>query len=824
MLAPLIVRRKTNYTTNLIGFLLKDDHYLPITKKQNAMLAIEMISSEIRNYIRENTIVDHDIKSLSHDLKKGKKIKYTVNDRFINSKIQEFNQKVQLVIDLTNKIVSDQQSKITEERMALQNVYRNNQNLSESIKFTIGGSVQEKLTKYLLQESNLHNKKLRKIDRLLVTYLLRATVKTSPLADLVVSEVTGLDNLQNELLCNITINHSFLMELFSKVIDRNEAVLDCTYVLNKTMIKKANKIFVTVPKSSTDQINHSYLINNRQGLSSIVVNKQIEKLFEMVKGEVSYNELIKQAESIYQNTELAQKLVQRLITADFFVRQELFDDSEMDYFEQIIHYIATHKIENWLCLQLQKINEMIHYLEGVQNINTQQMAELEVLLEEIRVNYELKAIPAKNLVYLDYSKGTNFEVDFHPFDPLIECLQYLALMFDSAFRSRIFVSHQLLQNNEKLPEINNNVERSALFRRLGKLLEETNQPAIYTGEYDFSKDEASELINQMNYFVIHLFTQIEQMSDSEATFNVDQLNQEMNFIKVLTEAETLSHTFFFQEVDEQSLVVNHIYKGFTTFISRFTKAYGKQAEYQQYVTQKMKNVITFPYSYGFNANLHQNYFEDNISLPYDFSLKTSYTWENISVEIGANQLLEFKAEGKRVFPNFTGSLVKMACPPIQNIFDILSVNGSVFLDFSDMYLNYQLMNTATQKSIIVCPRVTIVAEEQSIVLARKKLLVETAIFLPYSKELTKLHEKLVSVLNSNGFAHDFYIRIFSNELNLKQANNLKPQYINSDSLLLLKLFKHIIEKDKYITIEETLPSPKVYVEKICEEYVIESTI
>ena len=69
-----------------------------------------------------------------------------------------------------------------------------------------------------------------------------------------------------------------------------------------------------------------------------------------------------------------------------------------------------------------------------------------------------------------------------------------------------------------------------------------------------------------------------------------------------------------------------------------------------------------------------------------------------------------------------------------------------------------------------------------------------------------------------------FISEFSNELNLKQANNLKPQYINSDSLLLLKLFKHIIEKDKYITIEETLPSPKVYVEKICEEYVIESTI
>ncbi|MBF8807625.1 MAG: hypothetical protein IC227_03605 [Enterococcus lacertideformus] len=166
----------------------------------------------------------------------------------------------------------------------------------------------------------------------------------------------------------------------------------------------------------------------------------------------------------------------------------------------------------------------------------------------------------------------------------------------------------------------------------------------------------------------------------------------------------------------------------------------------------------------------------------------------------------------------------MACPPIQNIYDILSVNGSIFLDLSDIFLNQQILENGLEKKLLICPRVKIQSGENNMVITRKKMLIETDFLLENCSDLIQLQVKLFKLLKDHKFPQEFYMRVFPIDMSLSQSNLLKPQYVNINSPLLLKLFKHITENGKYITIEEPMPSLKDYESDVCSEYVLESTI
>ncbi|MBF8807624.1 MAG: hypothetical protein IC227_03600 [Enterococcus lacertideformus] len=552
---------------------------------------IEELAQKIFDYLRTKNTFEKNEKNILRTIKKIKIIKYEGKDVYLINLIKQFNRFVKIYNESENNLSKKFEDKLVAERRTLQQIYRENPDLVSSIKFTIGGSVIEKVDKYLSLNSDEHNKKFRKMDRLLLTYLLRATVKTSPLADLVVTEISGLEGNDGSMLRKITINHSFLMELLDKVVERNEQAVNCVFTINRTMIKTNEEIIVTIPISSRDEQEDSLLINNRQGLASIKRIEIFEKFLDDVGDSKSYLDLLELANLHFLNPHTAKKILTKLISGGFIVRKNILNDASMDFFDKFLDYIKEKNIEPWLQNQFSKVITSIRKIEKEKRIEIADILTLENLLEQIINKYGLKKVPSRNLVYFDYSKSSKFQEDFRSFRPLIECLQFISLALDSAVRSRVVVSESIKNWDGEVQLVDGEESRASLFRMLGKLLEETNQPSIYTGKYNFSIPERSMFINKMNKFILELFSEMKNSSKDEIILSLESLSQRIVFLKEMLPNDILSHTFFFQKIEDNSIVINHIYNGFTTFISRFSKAYGRQKIYQAYVNKTMPGKI-----------------------------------------------------------------------------------------------------------------------------------------------------------------------------------------------------------------------------------------
>ncbi|MFT8759528.1 MAG: lantibiotic dehydratase [Oenococcus oeni] len=823
MIAPMNIYRHTNYPIELV-LPFRNDTILKKFKKLTAnRQLLENQKQEIFDYVSKNELNFDDLRRIMRKIKKNKEVTLAIPDDNFEQLCRQYNdflkkEEVNLK-EYTNLVATIAQK----ERVYLKKVYSNSK-IANSLIFTIGGSVENKLEDYTKKKVTEHTKNLRKLDRLLIEYLTRATLKTSPLADMTRTTIITAKSENKQPLGTITINNFFLIELMNRVIENNEFICNLQYRTNKTTVVQEKQIFATIPATVSLDKNKNYLINNSQGLKKIVFNPKIWSFLEQSKEWSSYQQLVSNFEKKFSlSPQQSEQGIKTLIKNGFLVRKSIIDTSNSNFIKKLEMFLKEKNIEPNLQHTLNEIIDVSNYINKSNELDSVRLLSIKKLLRQIETEYRLTSLPEKNLVYVDFVGGSaRNPIQLNAQSDNFKALQTLSLLFDSAFRSRVEVSEIVKNKFGKSVHMEDAKERSEVFRFLGSELTESNQTEIYSGTYDWNTVEQNKKINEMNEKVQLLFQVIEQNSNEhQLQISTDLLAKLSEPTKNILEKEVLSHSLFVQQDQKDELVVNHLYRGFTSFISRFSKDFSKDDDYKRYVNKYFNNVFEFPYSYGFNANLHQHYLANTIKLPYDSAGDSGIGWEDLSISIDdQTSLLSFKYEGKDVLPLFIGSLIKMLCPPIQNIMDLMCSHGAMYFDLSDIFLHHQLMTQRIQEAHV--PRLYIQNGTNKLVISREKWLLSSESLSKESLSDIEYQQKLFVFFQKQQIPSKFFAKGFNQDASKLKGNSMKPQYINLSSPMLLKTFLHIIQMNEFVSLEEEFP---INADKgtFCEEYIIENT-
>lgn len=820
MISPVNIYRRTTYPVKLVELFRQEW----ISKKYTQILRqkseLESCKATIFKYISEKQLRFKQLRTLTKSLKRNEEITVLVPDAELNELCKRYN-KIQIFLK-DSLLLFDNRIKELEikEREDLQKKYTNTR-LSKSLDFTIGDSVQRKLKDYVDSTVASHNKNLRKLDRLLIEYLTRATLKTSPLADLTRTTITG-DKSNQSKFQKVTINNYFLLELLSRVVERNLIRCNLQYRTNKTAVEKKNKMYVTIPENNHDSKSKVYLLNNAQGLKTIKLSNTLKKILESTTKWKNLTEILHLISKITGvNKNEATLLVRKLINNGFLVSKSIVDTTQTNFLSQFHEFLEEKNIERELREDLLLLHKNISEMSSSEDIEDKKLKNVIKKLRVIEEKYSMTHLPDKNLIYVDFGGGNSRNIkDLKEYKNDFEHYQELSLLFDSAFRSRIQVSDEVKKNFGKNPKIKNEVERSKIFRFIGNKLANSKQTDIYAGVYDWNKNEDNSHLNSINRQVISLFKYLKRNSEKHSIYIPEELLEKNKMIlKQLITNEKISHSLFAQEINNNQLVINHLYRGFTSFISRFSKDFPKNMQYQQYVDEQLNNVYEFPYSYGFNANIHKHYLNKTIKLPYDSTDTKGIGWEDLEIQIDdTTGLLGFRYKGEKILPLFIGSLIKMLCPPIQNIIDLMGSHGAMYFDLGDIYFHQRLQDETDE--IIHNPRVNIGNSESSITISREKWLIPTKELV--ENKTIEQQKYFLDYFLKRSLPTTFFVRGFAKNVGDIKGNNAKPQYINLSSPTLVKTFSHIIRQNEYVCVEEEFPKIGKKAE-YCEEYIIENT-
>lgn len=823
MISPMNIYRHTNYSTQLVLPFRNETILKKFKMITTNRQLLENKKQEIFNYVSKNELSFDALRKIMQKVKKNKEVTLASPDDKFDQLCRQYNDLIKKKEVCSNEYTNLVTTITQNERVYLKKIYTNSK-IANSLIFTIGGSVEKKLEEYTKKKVSEHTKNLRKLDRLLIEYLTRATLKTSPLADLTRTTTITTKSKNKQASETVTINNFFLIELMNRVIENNESICNLQYRTNKTTVVQEKQIFATIPATVSLDQNKNYLINNSQGLKKIVFNPKIWSFLEQSKEWSSYQQLVSNFEKESSlNSQQSEQLIKTLIKNGFLVRKSIIDTSNSNFLKKLEMFLKEKNIESDLQHTLNKIIDISNSINKSNELDSVRLLSIKNLLRQIETEYRLTRLPERNLVYVDFVGGSaRIPMQLNEQSDNFKALQILSLLFDSAFRSRVEVSEIVKNKFGKNIHMKDAQERSRVFRFLGSKLTESNQTEIYSGTYDWNTIEPNKEINEMNKEVQLVFQSIEQNSNEhQLQIPTDLLAQLSDPTKNMLDKEVLSHSLFVQQSQKNELVVNHLYRGFTSFVSRFSKDFSQDDDYKKYVNKYFNNVFEFPYSYGFNANLHQHYLTNTVKLPYDSAGDAGIGWEDLSISIDdQTSLLYFKYKGKDVLPLFIGSLIKMLCPPIQNIMDLMCSHGAMYFDLGDIFLHHQLMTKKIQKAHV--PRLYIQNKNNKLVISREKWLLSSEFLSKESLSDIEYQQKLFIFFQEQQIPSKFFVKGFSQDVSKIKGNSMKPQYINLSSPMLLKTFVHIIQMNDFVSLEEEFP---INADKgtFCEEYIIENT-
>lgn len=842
MISPIFLKRKAEYDINIINFLLDDSCQKLYEKVCCLKIQCDKVNNEIVSQL--NKKIDNSSKkcsfrkeliNLKKEILKGKNIS--------NMDINCMSLSLQRCINKYNNLLSEYyieyenlkqkfESEYINQRYKLQNIYTSN-NLKNTIENTISESAFNKLEKYLDVPVCEHNKNLRKLDMFLLKFITRATLKTSPFADLTSTKIllpTLENHTKNRLLYFANVNYAILLQILEKLYLEEDIYKKLEFSINRTLIFRDNKYFITIP--STRESETASVFNNSQKVISIVSNDYINIILKIFGNKkLSYY----QSQELYFKLKkldngIFEKYFLLLIKEKVLVPHTNLDTTNGDLLFQIMNFLEEKNYNNVFVLE--KLKKLLYLTrKGYKKYELIDKKELTTILKELLNYFDITNIRNNNLLYYDaVSLGYNkFNLN-SSFSNLMMKYQFLILIFDPIQRIRLLVADDFCKEygNYIIPQNVN--ETSNVLRFLGSKLNKPEERNIYFGNFPWNKTYKNKILNGYNVLCNNLMEDIDLCSNNdEVIISEKLLNRYFNKIKKITNIDLISHAFFLQK-QNNDYILNHSYKGYSIFYNRFIRYFSTPNIYEKYVDRNFNNnnIADIRYTYGFNANIRKEVTKKSFILPYDDSFKRGVKWTDIYFKVNSkSNILEFfdKKTNEKIRPQFLGSLISGLCPSIHVVFDMLSSHGTIYNDLGEINLRKKISNT-TDINMISIPRIVLQNDESRIIVSRKKWLINCS-------QLTRIIEKnslfeewfaISSYFYKNKIPYRFYAKVFLKELDKQNINIvLKPQFINLSSPLLYKLFKHLFSNNNYLILEEELPIANESSKNVTE-YIVEQTL
>ncbi|MWV45655.1 hypothetical protein GRF59_18745 [Paenibacillus sp. HJL G12] len=704
-----------------------------------------------------------------------------------------------------------------DDREWLQHVYREDSELRDAVMF-MNSAIVPKLEKYLQTPVKQHDRSLRKLDYTLIKFLTRASMKTSPFANLTYSGMGNFNGPEQHGVKRLypRINDSILLQVFDKLCLDPELIIRLEYRLNATCVELEGKYYITVLQNSKGE---RQLYKSRQGLVTLRSNEAFRTLFGKlsVQSALSYDDMRETFTSLGIDESKADDTLLHLIRNGVLERTDVLNEQAGELLGELIRKLERYGLEH-PCLEVLK---SLRHLTGqlTDNFDRNMVERLYEGLEELSAMCGTEAMPRRSMLYIDGIDETvttrSFREQEHRLNRLSQ-YQQLMMCFDTVVKMQFAAGEFFRQHYGSAFVPANSQEASKVLRDMAEVIFSDMEMMKETyGFFNWKKAYMHPRIRQLHETAGQLASFLNHAPDEqEIVIPDDQLNKWLGQIREVLGERLLSHSFFVQE-DGEHMVVNHMYKGFSIYFARFLKYLKDTGQaYPDYLSEcfDRNRVADIRNTFGFNANIRKRTVQREIALPIQSMTESDQflSWLDLGLRYNASTgSAEFfeQENGETIRPQFLGTLVLVAAPAILTTFDVLSSHGTSYFDLGELVIHERMKEAGmNQSDVIHVPRISL--GDHELIVSRAKWLIPSRTLLELHKEKDRFGswQRVLDFVEEHGIPLRFYARAFITDMkDMSEGGERKPQFINLSSPLLFQLFIQQAGKTEYLVIEEEFP-------------------
>lgn len=852
--SPLIMIRKaglpSRYNFDFGSCQLKDN----VVQLSNIEESLEISKNQITDSIESKIQFiedDADIKKLInikraiYNLKpKALKMIEENQELFVKydllDKANKFKEFFSEKIDLDMTINNDYDDTLNNEKDLIYDAFKKYPNILKGVNF-VHPTIVSNITKPdFLAKFKHNNAKTRNMTNTLGKVITRTAYKASPFSTLTSVGVGEWENScelntenNSEYYKSFTVtrfNQAYGFRVFEKVLELPEVRYRIPYTFADTLSIKNGKFYFTSLQDDGGKV-RTKVYKTIDQLVILSAVKSIEGFYSKYKESSNFN--YEDFKNYFYDlgypddeiTKLFDKLVsQAFLTPAIYLRQQ--SDCIIDECLNKIKLVIADEVSD-------KLKEIIEKLEIVRD----ELARFDSLdykgqqdsLGRISKNFRqaasslnLEYIEEKSLLYQDSLIDEEYKIDEQSYEEVLKTFvlfSRFANIFDVLQRFQLKAGKSFHDKfGEKEVEVSTN-EKDVIDTFINEIVGNgqfwTDQFKMDTQHYGIK--DLDELNGLKNNFIKELYTMSKDNSD-EINLSKEIITTYIDGLPTSISGQSQSNSFFFQNLKENKIVLNHLYAGNAIFYLRFLKnleKYMKKEEYQSYLKEIIhnRNIIDIYLGFGFNANLRESITEDAISLPNNKikdidKFRNVYDWKSAKFKYNSKtKKVDMYFNDEKKIVQFLGTLSTRLLPGIPGMLHIMN-SGVVFLkDVGSMVLHQYMSETDGDFEIMKFPRIWF---NDNMVISRKKWFVNSDILRVYSElEDREYLKEIIRFWDKHGLPRKiFAYKFIHDEEDLKDSDNSsnKPQYVDVSSPILVSIFKKLVEGSRYVVLEEVLPN------------------
>ncbi|MEB2300174.1 hypothetical protein LAV72_11140 [Lysinibacillus xylanilyticus] len=671
-------------------------------------------------------------------------------------------------------------------------------------------NIYPKLKSYKETDVQDHKSRARKLDDTLFKVLARASIKTSPFANMtrvglveqtrsIKSNLGKLDlnaNFANE----IKINYTFLNRLiFEFLLQEDDFYLLTNYRTPPLSIENQKNAAIVNFVSTQDERKSAKIFETSEVLKKLKIPTELAAFLKKnsVKRDFDLSDISKALDNKLSNKELI-ALARKYVEIGLLVPTIGFsqcDDNE--FFSEIINIGKKFLKEKNLNRLHNIIDQLIITKEKLHTVNSIEernsiYRELETYLntnDETKnigmcvnhIFYEDGIITDKIPVINLYSQS---DLD------ILSNLQKITLLFDVSVRMRLELGERVSQRG--VNSLNSDFF-TLLFETSKDILSYWSDP-LYIGD-----NIKSIWIKKLDSLKIGFINELQELV-STSDVSVDITNLVNNYVEKIPQQlisrTDLSSSFFIQKNGDQ-LIINNIYDGQEKYKARFMDYFKEylenDANYKLFEQEYYLNQGYYEYTenFGFNGNIKSIYLPRRVTTVGTGRKRFSQIAKNFTEieEFGVTidpvcHFITFfdRATNADIKVLFRGSLIPTAMPGYISTLLQLFSSGRMTFKFSDLACNDS------------GPRLTM----GNVIISRKKesLSKYRDLFLADDVDGPEYHRKINEYFWKNNLATKFFV-VAKRDFSDKQFKfvDFKPFYVDVANPISLRIFvKEIVKK------------------------------
>jgi hypothetical protein len=710
----------------------------------------------------------------------------------------------------------------------------------------------EKVKKYIETPIEEQNARLRKVEYTLSTVLTRTGAKTSPFSSFTLVGFGEWDAEGKQSLASVKsyrshlrINHTFVLRLFDGLLKRPDIRPLLRYRVNRSSIV-SNGQFRMMRRTDNPK-RRPRVFRTSEAHVALHYSPSIQTVVETVRSapgaNLSFESLVQALESFGKREEI-EKFLMQLIDLQILEPVVEIPDQSPDLIREVLGWLAKWPVEiaGLIADRLHQVQELISKFETATVEDRMGLLNrLTALFEEMyaAVGLEPDGTRFAMLLYEDAMIPEPTRLPAAEWQGMVQDLarlQDLAPLFDVKYRLQSKLA-QLFRDQygedgvcprtsdliQPLVMVNQDFFRAMVPEELHADLELANDV------------ENIRILNELKVEFGRMITE-KLLDGEEVVLTAEDVDAFASRIPESVKRRPMAHDFFVQwakTADGQSLLVlNQAYHGFLTFFSRFLE-YAEGEEVQKlraYLNSLLEGAGAFAEIsgvYGFNANLREPLAKYELVFPDmpktwpDEQAPVQLRWNELSwvYDKETDRVVLHHPEIGKIQASFLGTLIPLMLPNLVRMVTNMFTNSILPLNFHSFH-EHNLTDEQRLQEVRVYPRVRL----GNVVLSRKKWLVPRSQLIERENKesdyeyFCRVHKWRMKL----GLPRRVFIRFvpmtdaenpFARMFEGKEAEqeeidftHFKPQYIDFESPLLVRLFGKIISDTTLgMKIEEMLP-------------------